>query len=402
MSIRFANSGDHRAIQGILEYCFSAVQFSGAEGHAPEPANQEPETEEMRREKEEALTWVLVKEEADGRLGQHVQIVPLTIHFDGALHAMAGIGGVASLPEYRYGGGVMELLRYALQVMHERHIAFSELAPFSFAFYRKCGYEWGFRWHKLSIPMSELAQFRADKGNFVSLTEAHKEQAFAVRNLHGARFNGAERLEPVKKETFPPKNHLAYGVMGEDGALSGYAVFQIKENTIRCRDFFYRDIQAKRQLLHFFHRHNSQAETLILTVPETDTTLHLLGNQYLDVKAEAGMMVRVVDVPAALAAMKISPDLAGGFILQISDEMAPWNQGNWLVTVAEGRLKAERIEDREPDCMLSIQRLSQLVYGFVDGSELTDSGMAEWRNDGAKALFHQVFRKRPTAQWIGF
>ncbi len=402
MPLRFARTEDHSTIQDILGYCFPDMLPSILAEREKEKTHPKQETEESRKEREESLKWVLVKEEADGRIGQHVQIVPLTIHLDGETHAMAGIGGVASLPEYRYGGGVMELLRQSLQVMHERNIAFSELAPFSFAFYRKCGYEWGFRWHKLSIPMKELEAFKGDKGSFVRLTDAHREEARVIRNLHGTRFNGAEYLETDKMKDFPPKDRIAYGVVGGDGLLAGYAVFRVRDHAIQCRDFFYRDNQAKRQLLHFFHRHNSQAETLQLTVPESDTTPHLLGDQYLEVKAEAGMMVRVVDVPAALAAMKIPADASGSFVLQVADEAAPWNQGNWRIEAAGGRLKAERVEDREPDCVLSIQRLSQLVYGFLDGADMLESGMCEWRTEEAKPLFRQVFRKRPTAQWTSF
>lgn len=403
MSLRFSRAEDKKSIQDMMDYCFQDYNLPTPQTLPPEPEMKEPESEEIRKEKEEALRWVLVKEDANGKIGQHVAIVPLTIHFDGETIPMAGIGGVASLPEYRYGGGVMELLRMSLQVMHERGYAFSELGPFSFEFYRKCGWEWGFRWHELKIPMKELTMFKGDKGVFVPLAEEHKEQAMSIRNLHGSRFNGAEWMDASKmKDPFPPKDRLGYGVLGEDGRLSGYVLYRLKNNAIQCRHFFYRDITAKRQLLHFFHRHNSQVEFLQLTVPETDTIQHLLGNQYLEVKADPGMMVRVVDVAQGLASMKVQADLAGSFVMQVSDETAPWNQGNWHVTAFGGHLRTERIIDREPDCVLSIQRLSQLVYGFLSGQDVTDGGMCEWRTEAVQPIFHKVFQKRPTAQWIPF
>ena len=403
MSFRFARKEDKQSIQKLMDYCFPDYQQETPENHMPEPERSEPEDEEKRRESEEALRWVLVKEDANGKIGQHVQIVPLTVHFDGGTLPMGGIGGVASLPEYRYGGGVMELMRMSLQVMCDRGIPLSELAPFSFEFYRKCGWEWGFRWHELSIPMKELAMFQADKGMFVPLTDALSDQAMVVRNLHGTRFNGAELMDaPKMKDLFPKKGLLGYGVLGKDGQLSGYALYRVKDHTIHCRDFFYKDITAKRQLLHFFHRHNSQAEILRLTVPETDTTQHLLGDQYLDVKSQSGMMVRVVEVRQALAAMRVGAGLAGTFVMQVSDEMAPWNRGNWLVTASDGHLNAVRTEDREPDCVIAIQRLSQLVYGFLSGQDIAENGMMAWRTETARPLFDKVFQKRPTAQWIPF
>jgi len=414
MPLRFARQEDQNHIEDMLAYCFPDMRPYIEQRRADQAAGRLPaETPESLRRKEEQLSWVLLKEEADGRIGQHVQIVPLTIHLDGTRQKMAGIGAVASLPEYRYGGGVMELLRWSLQIMRERGFVFSELAPFSFAFYRKCGWEWGFRWHELQIPMKELERFKTDTGVFTPLTAHDRKRALAVRNAHAARFNGGEydAAAEAAAETaeaaggddeFPRKGRLFYGVEGADGCLDGYALFEIREGALRCRDFFYRSHQAKRQLLHFFYRHNSQAERVVLTVPESDTLAHLLSDQYLEVKSRAGMMVRIVEVGAAVACVSAPAEDVVPLVLQVTDEAAPWNQGNWLLSSADGRLQAQRVENREPDCVISIQRLSQLVYGFLSGQDVIEGGMSEWRNESAQAAFRLMFRRRPTAQWQSF
>jgi len=64
-----------------------------------------------------------------------------TVRFDGHLVKMGGIGGVATLPEYRYGGAVKETLRAILKDAREHGEVFSSLYPFSHEFYRKAGYE---------------------------------------------------------------------------------------------------------------------------------------------------------------------------------------------------------------------------------------------------------------------
>ena len=404
MPLRFARPEDRTRIEDMLAYCFPDMRPHVEQRRADEAAGKLPvETPEALRRKEEQLSWILLKEEADGRVGQHVQIVPLSIHLDGTRQRMAGIGAVASLPEYRYGGGVMELLRWSLQIMRERGFAFSELAPFSFAFYRKCGWEWGFRWHELQIPMKELERFKTDTGVFTPLAAQDRQRALDVRNAHCARFNGGEYDDATEADgEFPPKGRLCYGVEGTDGALDGYADFEIRDGALRCRDFFYRDHQAKRRLLHFFFRHNSQADRVILTVPESDTLQHLLSDQRIDVKAHAGMMVRVVDVAAAIACVAAPTEEAAPLVLQVTDEASLWNQGNWLLASSGERLSAERVENREPDCVISIQRLSQLVYGFLSGQDIIEGGMAEWRNEAAQPAFRLMFRKRPTAQWRSF
>lgn len=404
MSLRFARVQDKTEIEDLLAYCFADMRADLARRRSEEAAGTAPEeTPEQLKTREENLQWVLLKEEENGKISQHVQIVPHTIHFDGNLHKMGGIGGVASLPEFRYGGSIQQMLRWSLTLMRERGQIFSELAPFSFEFYRKCGWEWGFRWQELTIPMKEMACFKADTGIFVPLENKDRAEAIRVRNAHGKRYNGAEWQDPDRTdEKFPPKNRTTYGVRAEDGTLEGYATFHLEDDQLRCRDFFYLNHAAKRKLLHFFHRHNSQVSAVRITVPEGDTLPLLLGDGYVATRATAGMMVRVVDVPAALAAMRPDKAVTGSLVLQILDDAAPWNQGNWLVAAADGRLAATRVDDREPDCVLTIQRMSQLVYGFLSGSDVLFADMAEWRDEAAQALFCDMFRKRATAQWIPF
>ena len=65
-------------------------------------------------------------------------------------------------------------------------------------------------------------------------------------------------------------------------------------------------------------------------------------------------------------------------------------------------MAATRVEDREPDCVVSIQRLSQLVYGFLSGADADAAELVEWRHEAARPLFCDLFRARATAQWIPF
>ena len=404
MPMRFAKLQDKTELEDLLAYCFADMRADLSRRRSEETAGTKPpETPEQLKTREENLQWVLLQEEDTGKISQHVMIVPHTIHFDGNLQKMGGIGGVASLPEFRYGGGVQQLLRWSLQLMKERGYIFSELAPFSFAFYRKCGWEWGFRWQELTIPMKDLECFKGDVGMFAPLEKKDRAEAIRVRNAHGARYNGAEWQDPDREdESFPPKNRTTYGVRNAEGALEGYASFQLEDNQLRCRDFFYLNHAAKRKLLHFFYRHNSQVSAVRITVPEGDTLPMLLGDAYVPVRATAGMMVRVVDVPAALDAMRLETQSSGSLVIQVLDETAPWNQGNWRVTAPGGRFRATRVDDREPDCVLTIQRLSQLVYGFLSGSDAAFADQVEWRSDAAQQLFCEIFRRRPTAQYIPF
>ena len=64
-----------------------------------------------------------------------------TVQFDGSPCQLGGIGGVATLPQYRRRGGIRACFREALPDMYGSGYDFSYLYPFSTAYYRKFGYE---------------------------------------------------------------------------------------------------------------------------------------------------------------------------------------------------------------------------------------------------------------------
>src|SRR5699024_10388426 len=71
---------------------------------------------------------------------------------------------VATWPEYRRQGMIKHLLRLALYYMRENGQTVSFLAPFSFAFYRKYGWELAFSEKHYSIPMAHLQKSWDAKG----------------------------------------------------------------------------------------------------------------------------------------------------------------------------------------------------------------------------------------------
>ena len=76
-------------------------------------------------------------------------VLPWRANFDGHEVVMGGIGGVASLPQYRRGGAIRCCFEAALPDMYAQGMTLSYLYAFSNAFYRKFGYELacdGTRW----------------------------------------------------------------------------------------------------------------------------------------------------------------------------------------------------------------------------------------------------------------
>ena len=102
--------------------------------------------EEEAEKKSEQTTEEQLREhwgcfEEDGSMMACIVNNDFLVRFDGQIVKMGGIGGVATTPEYRYGGAVKAIFRELLADARENGEVLSSLYPFSHEFYRKVGYE---------------------------------------------------------------------------------------------------------------------------------------------------------------------------------------------------------------------------------------------------------------------
>jgi predicted acetyltransferase len=110
----------------------------------------------------------------------------------------------------------------------------------------------------------------------------------------------------------------------------------------------------------------------------------------LDVKVEYQVhapMGRVLDV-AKLNGMQVG---AGSFSAHISDPLCPWNEGIWEFSSMDSTLQVEA--HATPDCNLTIQALTALVYGTHEPGDFAIRG---WGNPSStvqarmRALFPAI------------
>jgi predicted acetyltransferase len=82
--------------------------------------------------------------------------IKYNIAFEGQAVPMCGIGGVATLPEYRRQGAIRAIMDRLLHQEREEGTVFSYLYPFSFQFYAKFGYGPGCRRFRVELPAGDL------------------------------------------------------------------------------------------------------------------------------------------------------------------------------------------------------------------------------------------------------
>ena len=98
----------------------------------------------------------------DGRLGSGMLSIPFQVNFHGVKYKMNGIGDVMSYPEYGGHGAITKLMRQAFQDMLANKVALSYLAPFSYKFYRRFGYEEVFDQTIYRVKNTDLPRIRVD------------------------------------------------------------------------------------------------------------------------------------------------------------------------------------------------------------------------------------------------
>ena len=125
-------------------------------------------------------------------------------------------------------------------------------------------------------------------------------------------------------------------------------------------------------MLQWIAQHTDQASNVEIWLPPYEQPETWLSD--MDVKVEyqfRAPMGRVLDI-AKIGGLQAG---SGSFTARISDPLCPWNEGIWKFSSMDGKLQVE--PHTAPDCELSIQALTALVFGTHDPENFAFRG---WGN----------------------
>jgi predicted acetyltransferase len=209
----------------------------------------------------------------------------------------------------------------------------------------------------------------------------------AVRRLHArsaAGRDGTIDRSPDWWEEHVPSNldeTMLYVVDGgaPAGELLGYAVYRHGKGrhpydySVAVFEVLSDDPDVVRALWRVVASSGSQAPDLDVIGPAEDD-LFLLADQAAPdvVRSEIRWMLRVVDLPGAVAGRGWHPDARGQVHLAVVDEHAPWNHGTWVLEVADGGARATPGGDGTVEA--SIGGLSSWWSGYATASRLARTG----------------------------
>lgn len=341
-----------------------AVAFESAY----EPPKPETETQAPP---DRTAWWVAVE---DGVIHTCAGVQPIEVRFDGRTAMMGGIGGVASLPQYRRRGGVRECLRAGLNDMFREGYVFSALYPFSRAFYRKFGYEDGGSVCSWTAPFSAI-QARDAGGTIRMLMPG--DDLSPVLEVYRAcaeawNLSAVETrfFDSMKEQNWMKNRRYLYVWYDDAGVPAGVLLFTKRDRVMDCSPSFelgncllFRDAEALSALLCFAGRFAADYDAIRFCVPQgvRADALFREGNAVRRELAYNGM-VRVVNVERALELCRCRGE--GSVRIAVTDGMIAENNGTWKLSHAPGRANAVARTDEPADVELPVGLFSQLVLGL--------------------------------------
>ena len=334
--------------------------------------------------------------------------VPYSVIFDGHEESMHGIGGVATLPQYRRNGGIRKCFELALPSLYEQGVVFSYLYPFSTAFYRKFGYELCCKKYLYRIALAHLPAFDltgscyfADAGTATKASEDIRK----IYETYRTSYNMMAAATPFEytPESYqnPYKNQdLTYIYCSAAGEPLGFMTYRSRKDVsdpyLECSRFFYVNDEGLMGLLSLARTFASDFKYLCLTLPEAsvlDPVLPEWSMHAVSCEVNSNGMIRVINVKKALQdAAYIG---SGRISICVRDSFIPENDHTFHVEFTDNICRNITVDDKPGDLELPVSVFSAFLTGAYDANSLKRFPNVIFSKDSAPVA--QVFYKKPVA-----
>lgn len=315
----------------------------------------------------------------DGRVVASAAAWPYAHFFGGSSIPSAGISGVVVAP-YARGRRLAETLVGA--VLREARGTFpvSTLYPATVPIYRRLGYEYAATRCTFRIPMNALQRFPGDV-MVQPWDDADLGDVATAQRAYASGFTGTMDRVPGYWDRLlrPMGDDPVYRVLvREDGVVTGSMIYT-QENGFHMdlvsRDIFWRTPDAARALLSYVSRHHSLGREFSWIGRPADPMLFFTAEDKMKEEERWQMMLRIVDVPAALAQRGYMPGVQATVAFAVEDDLFPENRGPWRIDVAGGKGAVEPADAAE--ITISARTLASIFSGFVGPHEARRAGMLD-------------------------
>lgn len=301
-------------------------------------------------------------------------------------HPTAAITSVAVKPGHRRRGVMSRLMHAQLHHVHELGLeSFAMLWASEGGIYGRFGYGAAAEFSRLLIPRGVPFLDGVDIGTD-RVREVPRDEAMPLlREIHSrvapTRPGWLKRTDASWAYHLADDEHLRGGGSAFRFAVHphGYAVYRVKMNWgdrgPRCellvRELTAATDQAYAALYRYALDVDLVGEVNFFTGSD-EPVVHLLADSRQAMRRNMdSLWVRLVDLDRALVLRRYLSDV--DTVLEVTDELCPWNAGRWRLTVKSGEATVRRVAD-DPDVALDIAALGAV---FLGGTRLTTLARAQ-------------------------
>jgi len=294
---------------------------------------------------------------ADGRLVASASVMPFGQWFGGGRVPLGGVAAVTVSPEVRGRGVARTLLRDALAAMRDRGEVLSGLYPTTARLYRSVGYEHAARHVVTGLSIETLARVEvgSDTCEIVPLdpdrivdTVGPVYEAMAAE--HDGWLSRSELWWRRSAHRYADTdNRRAYTVEAGGEVVGAMLVEHIdpkgSKPGLHLYDLavdgpFATTPEALRASLAFLAGHGTTVGEVRTNLP-TELLAILVPDQHMGIRTHLVNMLRLVDMPGAVAARGFLVDDVAPIDVAVRDPLAPWNEGRWQLAVEDGKGRLE-------------------------------------------------------------
>ncbi|MDO5401372.1 MAG: GNAT family N-acetyltransferase [Eubacteriales bacterium] len=328
-----------------------------------------------REESGNVSSWAAFTD--DSQMMSTFSVTDFLIQFDGNHCKMGGIGGVATLPQFRRRGGIRGCFQAALPDMFENGYDFSYLYPFSTGYYRKFGYESCVQKLLATVDLQLLdppevaGHFRlaeaADpfRKEIVAIDRVWEEQ-FNMMVIHQEKdYDFTKRCDPAASQEF------TYVYFSADGTPKAYTTFVKTDHrdgrNLVCTWLFFTDREGFYGLMNLFKSLSADHKYVKFVLPSCTAMQYLCPEWSLGAALWAlqpGGMVRVVNVQSVLQKARYAG--SGAVTLEVRDRQVAQNNRRFAVSFENGKAVSVEGTGADADLSLDIATFSALIAGVWD------------------------------------
>jgi predicted acetyltransferase len=304
---------------------------------------------------------------------------------------MAGIASVVVAPEHRGRGIGTRLIHATLDRAAGLGYPVSALYPETVPPYRNLGWEFAGARYVVRLPTEALRGLATTP---VPLRRVGPDQAGEILSVVRRCHTAARSSGPIDWDESDAHAWLAeerpFSHLAEDGFLA----YHWEGPDLQVDELVAGSTATALALWSLVGSGSSVANTVRACVGPDDPLRWLTREAVVRPAGQKPWMLRLVDVPAALAGRGYPAGLDAEVDLAVDDPQRPGNTGCWRLTVAAGAGRVAPVTDR-PDALRLGPRGVATLYSGTPLATLRVAGLASGGEPAADALLDAIFGGNP-------